>query len=45
MDKKTTVQVTQKTKNKLNEIGKKGETYDEIINKLIESYLMKMVDE
>ena len=33
----TTVRVLKKTLEKLKSIGKKGETYDEIINRLIES--------
>ncbi|MFA5137531.1 MAG: hypothetical protein WC489_09160 [Patescibacteria group bacterium] len=32
----TTVQVTVKTRDKLKGMGKKGESYDDIINKLID---------
>lgn len=42
--KSTTIRVKEKTKERLNEVGNKGESYDEIINKLIGSYLMKIVD-
>jgi len=31
----TTIQVTKETRNKLKELGKKGETYDDIIRKLL----------
>jgi predicted CopG family antitoxin len=33
----TTIQVSKETREKLADMGKKGETYDEIINKLIET--------
>ena len=36
---KTTIQITRKTRNELRELGKKGETYDEIIQKLILFYI------
>ena len=36
---KTTIQITRETRNKLRELGKKGETYDEIIHKLILFYI------
>jgi len=32
----TTIQLSPKTRERLRELGKKGETYDEIINKLID---------
>lgn len=32
---KTTIQIDMKTKDKLNTIGKRGETYDQIINRLM----------
>ena len=38
MSGKTTIQVNRKTKNRLNELGNKGDTYDSIIQKLIENY-------
>ena len=38
MNGKTTIQVSKETKRKLNEIGKKGDTYDSIIQKLIENF-------
>jgi hypothetical protein len=31
----TTIQLSKETRDKLAEMGKKGETYDEIINRLI----------
>ena len=34
----TTVKVTRKTRDKLAELGKKNETYEDIIEKLIEFY-------
>jgi predicted CopG family antitoxin len=34
---KTTIQIDEKTRDKLRDLGKKGETYDEIINRLIGS--------
>lgn len=33
----TTIQVSKNTRGKLADMGKKGETYDDIINKLIET--------
>jgi len=33
----TTIQLSPKTRDKLKELGKKGETYDEIILKLIKA--------
>jgi len=33
---RTTIQIAKETRDKLAEMGKKGETYDEIINKLIQ---------
>jgi len=33
----TTIQVSRETRDQLKELGKKGETYDEIIKKLLES--------
>ena len=35
---KTTVQINRETRNELRELGKKGETYDAIIQKLILFY-------
>ena len=37
----TTIQLEGKTKDRLMDIGKKGETYDEIVNKLIDLWLKK----
>jgi len=34
----TTIQMSTQTRNKLKEIGKKGETYEEIIEKLLQLY-------
>jgi len=38
MDKgeKTTIELSKETRNQLKELGKKGETYDQIIKKLIQ---------
>ena len=38
MSGKTTIQVSRETKTKLNEMGKKGDTYDSIIQKLIKNF-------
>jgi len=35
---KTTLSVSKETKEELNKIGRKGETYDEIIQRLIKVY-------
>lgn len=37
----TTIQLEGKTKDRLADIGKKNETYDDIINKLIDLWLKK----
>ena len=37
----TTIQPEMKTRDRLMSIGKKGETYDEIINKLIDQHLKR----
>ena len=37
----TTIQLTKETRGKLLEIGKKKETYDDLINRLIEFYVDK----
>ena len=34
---KTTIQIDKSTRDKLNAIGKRGETYDQIINRLLGS--------
>ena len=34
---KTTIQIDEETRDKLRDLGKKGETYDDIINRLIGS--------
>jgi len=38
MEGKTTIQVSKKLRDKLKELGKKGETYEEIIWRLVEHY-------
>lgn len=38
MDEITTIRLTKKTKTRLDEIGKKSETHDDIVNKLLDSY-------
>jgi hypothetical protein len=38
MDEVTTVKVTRKTKGKLSALGRKDETYDQIIRRLIDFY-------
>lgn|GEM_PF-1300807 len=35
----TTIQVRPETRDRLKDLGKKGETYDEIINRLIDFWL------
>ncbi len=37
----TTIQLTKKTRDKLLEVGKKRETYDDLINRLIDFYIKK----
>jgi hypothetical protein len=37
----TTIQIRKATRNRLLEIGRKKETYDELINRLIDFYLKK----
>ncbi|MFH1256418.1 MAG: hypothetical protein V1494_03930 [Candidatus Diapherotrites archaeon] len=37
----TTIQLEMKTRDRLMRIGKKGETYDEIINKLIDQHVKR----
>jgi hypothetical protein len=34
----TTIQITEETRDELKECGKKGETYDDIIRKLLKRY-------
>ena len=41
----TTISITQQTKKALIELGVKGETYDNIIKKLIKRYAWKKMDE
>ncbi|KYK29534.1 hypothetical protein AYK20_05165 [Thermoplasmatales archaeon SG8-52-1] len=41
----TTISITQETKKALLELGKKGETYDSIIRKLIKRFAWKKLDE
>ncbi len=40
----TTIQLKKKTRERLIEIGKKKETYDDIINRLIDFYLANRGD-
>jgi predicted CopG family antitoxin len=35
-EKITTIQISKETRDELKELGKKGETYDEVIKKLLE---------
>jgi hypothetical protein len=35
---RTTVELEKKTRDKLKDLGKKGETYDELLNRLIDFY-------
>jgi len=37
----TTIQLEMKTRDRLMDLGKKGESYDQIINKLIDSWSKK----
>jgi len=39
----TTIQLTKETRDKLLELGKKRETYDDLINRLIGFYIKKGV--
>jgi hypothetical protein len=41
----TTISITQETKNALNELGTKGETYDTIIKKLIKRFAWKKLED
>lgn len=41
----TTISITQQTKKALLSLGAKGETYDNIIKKLIKRYAWKKMDE
>ena len=41
----TTISITQQTKKALLDLGTKGETYDNIIKKLIKRYAWKKMDE
>ena len=41
MENITTIQLTKKTRDKLLEVGKKRETYDDLINRLIDFYIKK----
>jgi hypothetical protein len=41
----TTISIRRETKELLREFGKKGETYDEIIRRLIERVSLKELDE
>jgi len=41
----TTISITQQTKKALLDLGAKGETYDNIIKKLIKRYAWKKMDE
>jgi len=37
----TTIQLEKKTRNRLMDLGKKGESYDQIINKLVDFWLKR----
>ncbi len=37
----TTIQLEPKTKDRLMDLGKKGETYDDIVNKLVDFWLKR----
>lgn len=41
----TTIAVTQETKKALQQLGTKGETYDSIIQKLLQRFAWKKLDE
>lgn len=34
----TTIQLEEKTRDRLKEFGKKGESYDELLNKILDDY-------
>ena len=38
MDGKTNIQISRKTRDRLVELGKKGDTYDDIIRQLLDAY-------
>jgi len=40
-----TIQVRVQTKHRLEMLGKKGDTFDDVISKLIDSYLNKQIAE
>ena len=40
----TTIQLTKDTREKLLEVGKKKETYDDLLNRLIDFYVAKVGD-
>lgn len=37
----TTIQVQKKTRNRLLELGRKKETYDDLVNRLVDFYIKK----
>ena len=37
-EEKTTIELSKETRDKLKELGKKGETYDEIVRRLLGEY-------
>lgn len=39
VEQRTTVELEKKTREKLKELGAKGETYDSILNRIIDFYL------
>ncbi len=41
----TTISITQQTKKALLDLGTKGETYDNIVRKLVKRYAWKKMDE
>ena len=41
MNEITTIRVTKKTKSKLAELGNKSETYEDILNKMVDFYIQQ----
>lgn len=40
----TTIPITKATRDRLRALGRKGETYDELVNRLIETYQNRTVE-
>ena len=40
----TTIPLTKQTRDRLRQVGRKGETYDQLLNRLIDSFEEKLVE-